>query len=416
MSSPDLTDAEREAVAAVLRTPNLSMGDEIRGFEDAFRAFTGCKHAIGVNSGTAGLHLCVRAAGITDGDLVITTPFSFVASANVLLFERAVPVFVDVDPKTGNIDPAQVEAAAADLAEGGPAARRRLPRRGASPAARLRAILPVDVFGQPADLDPILATARRYGLKVIEDSCEALGAEYQGRKAGTLGDYGVFAFYPNKQITTGEGGCIVTNDDQAASMMMALRNQGRAPGDTWLQHTYLGYNYRLDEMSAALGRVQMGRLAELMARRDQVASWYAERLAEIPAVERWSLGWTVSAPPPPQLQSGTTRASWFVYVVRFAPQVDRDALAQKLGERGVPARPYFLPIHLQPYMAERFGYQEGDFPVTEHLGRRGLALPFSGVMTEAQVEYVCRVLYDLLGAINEYQNVDQSAADHSPHQ
>jgi len=424
MSSPDLTDAEREAVAAVLRTPNLSMGDEIRGFEDAFRTFTGCKHAIGVNSGTAGLHLCVRAAGITDGDLVITTPFSFVASANVLLFERAVPVFVDVDPKTGNIDPTQVEAAAADLAEGGGTGTRWLPRRGASPDARLRAILPVDVFGQPADLDPILATARRYGLKVIEDSCEALGAEYRGRKAGTLGDYGVFAFYPNKQITTGEGGCIVTNDDQAASMMMALRNQGRAPGDTWLQHTYLGYNYRLDEMSAALGRVQMGRLAELMARREQVAGWYAERLAEIPAVERWPV------PPLPQLRTptercsvppltvlpGTTRASWFVYVVRFAPHVDRDALAQKLGGRGVPARPYFLPIHLQPYMAERFGYQEGDFPVTEELGRRGLALPFSGVMTEAQVEYVCRVLFDILGVIDEYQNVDQGSTDHSPHQ
>ena len=380
MSSPDLTDAEREAVAAVLRTPNLSMGDEIKGFEDAFRKFTGFKHAIGVNSGTAGLHLCVRAAGISDGDLVITTPFSFVASANVLLFERAVPVFVDVDPKTGNIDPAQVDAAAASLVAGKATRTSWLPRRGCNPSARLRAILPVDVFGQPANLDPILTTARKHGLKVIEDSCEALGAEYQGRKAGTLGDYGVFAFYPNKQITTGEGGCIVTDDDRAASMMMALRNQGRAPGDTWLQHTYLGYNYRLDEMSAALGRVQMSRLDELVAKRERVAGWYAERLEEIPQVE------------PPQLLPGTTRASWFVYVVRFDPEINRDALAKKLGECGVPARPYFLPIHLQPYMVERFGYREGDYPVTEDLGRRGLALPFSGVMTEAQVEYVCKEL------------------------
>jgi len=384
MSSPDLTDAEREAVAAVLRTPNLSMGDEIRGFEDAFRDFTGCKYAIGVNSGTAGLHLCVRAAGISDGDLVITTPFSFVASANVLLFERAVPVFVDVDPRTGNLDPAQVEAAAASLVGGKATRTVWLPRRGVNPSARLRAILPVDVFGQPADIDPILVTAKRYALKVIEDSCEALGAEYKGRKAGTLGDYGVFAFYPNKQITTGEGGCIVTADERAANMMMALRNQGRAPGDTWLQHTHLGYNYRLDEMSAALGRVQMGRLDELMAKRERVAGWYAERLAEIPGVE------------PPQLLPDTTRASWFVYVVRFIPDIDRDVLAQKLGEHGVPARPYFLPIHLQPYMVERFGYLEGDFPVTEDLGRRGLALPFSGVMTEAQVEYVCDVLLKLL--------------------
>jgi perosamine synthetase len=385
MSSPDLTDDEREAVAAVLRTPNLSMGKEIHGFEQAFRDFTGSKYAIGVNSGTAGLHLCVRAAGIADGDLAITTPFSFVASANVLLFERAVPVFVDVDPRTGNINPDLVKMASSDLVDGGESARQRwLPRLGVDPHAPLKAILPVDVFGQPADIDPILAASRKYGLKVIEDSCEALGAEYKDRKAGTLGDFGVFAFYPNKQITTGEGGCIVTNDDLSANLMLALRNQGRAPGDTWLQHTFLGYNYRLDEMSAALGRVQMGRLDELMAKREQVAGWYAERLSQIPGVE------------PPQLQPGITRASWFVYVVRFDASLDRDGIARKLGECGVPARPYFLPIHLQPYMVERFGYQEGDFPVTEDLGRRGLALPFSGVMTEAQVAYVCSKLYEVV--------------------
>ena len=384
MSSPDLTDAEREAVSAVLRTPNLSMGGEIRAFEEAFRAFTGCKHAIGVSSGTAGLHLCVRAAGISDGDLVITTPFSFVASANVLLFERATPVFVDVDPLSGNIDPARVRAAVTDLAAGEATARRWLPRRGSHPNASLKAILAVDVFGQPADYDPLRQVCNEFGLKLIEDSCEALGAEYRGRKAGTLGDAAVFAFYPNKQITTGEGGCIVTDDDQSARMMQALRNQGRAPGDTWLQHTYLGYNYRLDEMSAALGRVQMGRLNELMTKRQQVADWYADRLAEIPGVEA------------PCLAAATTRVSWFVYVVRFDPGIDRDAVAKALGERGVSARPYFLPIHLQPYMVERFGYQEGDFPITEDLGRRGLALPFSGVMTEEQVEYVCAVLRELV--------------------
>jgi len=288
MSSPDLTAAEREAVAAVLRTPNLSMGAEIQAFEESFRQFTGSRHAIGVSSGTAGLHLCVRAAGIADGDLVITTPFSFVASANVLLFERAVPIFVDVDPDSGNIDPALVRQAAQDLLSGGTAARRWMPRSGYNPkleALPLKALLPVDVFGQPADLDPLLDTAREFSLSVIEDSCEALGAEYKGRKAGTLGDCGVYAFYPNKQITTGEGAMIVTNDDRAAAMMRALRNQGRAPGDTWLQHTHLGYNYRLDEMSAALGRVQMARLDELIERRMQVAGWYAERLAELPEVE-----------------------------------------------------------------------------------------------------------------------------------
>jgi dTDP-4-amino-4,6-dideoxygalactose transaminase len=282
MSSPDLTSAERQAIAAVMRTPNLSMGHEISAFEAAVSRYTGSRHAIGVNSGTAGLHLCVRAAGIQDGDLVITTPFSFVASANVLLFERAIPVFVDVDPVTGNIDPALVGQAVQDLQAGGAPRATWLPPRGALPQSRLKAVLPVDVFGQPADMDPIVQIAHSQGLKVIEDSCEALGAAYKNRLAGTLGDYGVFAFYPNKQITTGEGGLIVTDDDQAASLMRALRNQGRAPGDTWLQHTHLGYNYRLDEMSAALGRIQMGRVDELLTRREAVAGWYAERLAEIP--------------------------------------------------------------------------------------------------------------------------------------
>jgi len=382
MSSPDLTDAERRAVQDVLNTPNLSMGARIEAFEAAIREHTGVRHAIGVNSGTAGLHLCVRAAGIERGDLVITTPFSFVASANVILFEQAVPVFVDVDPQTGNIDPGLVRQAAQDIVAGGTAAHRWLPRQGVSHPDRLRlkALLPVDVFGQQADMDAILYTAHTYGLKVIEDSCEALGAEYKGCPAGTLGDYGVYAFYPNKQITTGEGAMIVTDDDQAAGMMRALRNQGRAPGDTWLQHTYLGYNYRLDEMSAALGRAQMGRLVELIEKRARVAGWYEERLAEIPGVETQHIA------------SSTSRVSWFVYVVRFTGGQDRDRLAKELERNHVPARPYFLPIHLQPYMVERFAYRPGDYPVTEKLGEISLALPFSGVMSEAQVERVCQVL------------------------
>ncbi len=384
MSSPDLTDAERAAVTAVMQTPSLSMGQEIGLFEESICRFTGSKHAIGVNSGTAGLHLCVRAAGVADGDLVITSPFSFVASTNVLLFERAIPIFVDIDPLTGNIDPVLVRQAAQDLSQGGTAARKWLPRSVPEGHGKLKAILPVDVFGQPADYDPIREVAGEWGLKVIEDSCEALGAEYKGKPAGTLGDFGIFAFYPNKQITTGEGGMIVTDDDEAAALMRALRNQGRAPGDTWLQHTHLGYNYRLDELSAALGKVQMSRMAELLARRQKVADWYAERLPEIPGVQA------------PQVAAETTRVSWFVYVVRFKPDIDRDQVAARLGELGIPARPYFLPIHLQPYMVERFGYHPGDYPVTEDLGRRGLALPFSGVMTEAQVEHVCRSLHQVL--------------------
>jgi perosamine synthetase len=384
MSSPDLTDEERQAVAKVLATPNLSMGDQISAFEESVRSYMGCQHAIGVSSGTAGLHLCVRAAGIQAGDLVITTPFSFVASTNVLLYEGAIPVFVDVEPRTGNIDPHLVFAAAQDILQGGKNAQAWLPPKGGNPESQLKAILPVDVFGQPADLEPILNTAWKYKLKVIEDSCEALGASYKGRLAGSLGDYGVFGFYPNKQITTGEGGMVVTDEPESAALMRALRNQGRAPGDTWLQHTHLGYNYRLDEMSAALGVIQMQRLDELIARRDRVAKWYNQRIAEIPGIEA------------PIIARYTTRVSWFVYVVRFAAGLDRDAIARKLAARGIPARPYFLPIHLQPYMVDRFGYQQGTFPVTEDLGKRGLALPFSGVMEEQQVEQVCQALREVI--------------------
>ncbi len=384
MSSPDLTDAERQAVLDVLNTPILSMGPRIEAFEKAFRDHTGVKHAIGVSSGTAGLHLCVRAAGIGPGELVITTPFSFVASTNVLLFENATPVFVDVRADTGSIDPALVRQAARDLTEGGKKAKAWMPRKGTGPGGKLKTILPVDVYGQPADLDPISQVAQDYGLKVIEDACEALGAGYKGKPVGTLGDYGVFAFYPNKQITTGEGGVIVTTDDAAANLMLALRNQGRSPGDTWLQHTYLGYNYRLDEMSAALGVVQMSRLEELLQKRERVAAWYGERLAEIPRLEV------------PAIEAYTTRMSWFVYVVRLDKSINRDTLAKKLEAHGIPVRPYFLPIHLQPYMVERFGYRPGDFPITEDLGRRGLALPFSGVMSEDQVEHVCQIIREEL--------------------
>jgi len=384
MSSPDLTDVERQAVQDVLLTPNLSMGHWILDFEKSFCDLLGAKNAVGVSSGTAGLHLCIRAAGIVPGDLVVTTPFSFVASTNVMLYENAVPVFVDVDPKTGNIDPQLVDQAVRDLIEGGKKAETWLPEKGAGTKRTLKAILPVDVFGQPADLDPIRKVADKFGIKMIEDSCEALGAEYKSKPAGSFGDYAVFAFYPNKQITTGEGGVVVTRDDSSANIMRALRNQGRAPGDNWLQHTYLGYNYRLDEMSAALGYVQMGRLDELLNKRDRVAGWYAERLAEIPGVE------------PPVIEPFTTRMSWFVYVVRFEAKIDRDLIAKRLSARSIPVRPYFLPIHLQPYMVERFGYREGDFPVTEDLGRRGLALPFSGVMREEQVEAVCSAIRDEL--------------------
>lgn len=379
MSSPDLGEAERHAVAEVLAKPVLSMGEQTREFERAVCQTSGATHAIAVSSGTAGLHLCVRAAGIGPGDLVLTTPYSFIASSNVLLYENAVPVFVDVDVRTGNIDPDRLEQAARQLAEGGKLAQTWLPRRGAQ-AQKPKAILAVDVFGQPADYDAINAIAKANNLTVIEDSCEALGATYKGRMAGRLGDFGVYAFYPNKQMTTGEGGLVITDDAQAADFMRALRNQGRAEGDTWLQHTHLGYNYRLPELSAALGRAQINRLEEMLAKREQVATWYAHRLQKLHGLELQYV-----AP-------STTRMSWFVHVIRLAPDVNRDRLANLLDQAGIPTRPYFSPLHLQPFMLERFGYQPGDYPIAEELCRRGLALPFSSVMTEEQVNLVCAEL------------------------
>lgn len=383
MSSPDLTEAERAAVAAVLATPFLSIGPQIEAFERAFAAYVGTRHAIGVNSGTSGLHLAVIAAGVGEGDLVITTPFSFIASANCILYERGIPVFVDVDPVTGNLDPEQAVAAVADLMAGSSAARRWLPpalREGHTRLGALKAILPVHAYGQPAAMDPLLAAARRYGLAVIEDACEAIGAEYRQRRAGTLGDVAVFAFYPNKQMTTGEGGMIVTAREDWADLFRSLRNQGRDVFDAWLNHTRLGYNYRLDEMSAALGLAQLQRIEELLDKRARVAAWYTERLAGSEFFQT------------PMIAADTTRMSWFVYVVRVRPPLRRDEVMRRLAAVGIPSRPYFTPIHLQPFYRQRFGYTSGVFPVTEHLGEVSLALPFSGVMSEDQVDRVCAAL------------------------
>ncbi len=370
MSSPEVSEADVQAVTATLRSGTLSLGSRLKVFEDLAASRLGLSYAVGVNSGTSALHLAVIAAGLGEGDIGITTPFSFVASANCLLYERAIPVFVDVDPLTGNIDPALVAEKASEIS------------RGPNPA-RLKAIVPVHTFGQPADMDPLRATAHEHGLSVIEDACEAIGAEYKGRLVGTLGDASVFAFYPNKQMTTGEGGMLLTARSDWNDLFRSLRNQGRDVFDAWLNHSRLGYNYRLDEMSAALGASQLARLDELLAKRARVAGWYTSRLqAEGDLVT------------PPQIVSTTTKMSWFVYVVRLASGIDRDALMRDLEERGVPTRPYFTPIHLQPFYRARFGSKPGDFPVAEDLGRRSLALPFSSVMTEEQVDYVCHHVVD----------------------
>jgi perosamine synthetase len=333
----------------------------------------------------------VIAAGVGEGDLVITTPFSFVASANVILYERAIPVFVDIDPQTLNIDTALVAEVVHDLTnDQRPTTDNRwLPpalRRSSFVVRRPKAILPVHAFGQPADMDPILEIAQEHDLPVVEDACEAIGAEYKGRRAGRKPSTcnvqlaAVFAFYPNKQMTTGEGGMIVTDREDWADLFRSLRNQGRDVFDAWLNHTRLGYNYRMDEMSAAMGLAQLGRLDELIDNRARVAGWYGERLRSLKGVHL------------PRIASATTRMSWFVYVVRLAPEIDRDAVIRALKARGIPSRPYFTPIHLQPFYRERFGYREGDFPATEAAARSALALPFSGVMTEDQVEAVTEAL------------------------
>jgi perosamine synthetase len=356
LSQPWINDDDVAAVTEVLGTPTLSLGPRVRQFEESMARYVGTAGAVAVNSGTSGLHLCLAAAGIGPGDEVITTPFSFVASANCALYQGATPVFADIDPLTLNIDPGQVEARI---------------------TARTRALVAVDVFGQPAALEDLGAIADRHGLTLIEDACEAVGAERNGRRVGSHGQAAVFAFYPNKQMTTGEGGMIVSDDLKYCDVLRSLSNQGRDDQGTWMNHVRLGYNYRLDELSAALGISQFRRIDEILARRARVAMWYHVRLAAMD-------GLLV-----PHVARETTRMSWFVYVVRLDERIDRSSLITALEEDGVPSRPYFLPIHLQPLYRERLGHRPGDYPVTEEISRRTLALPFFTTMSETQVDYVC---------------------------
>ncbi len=349
----------------VLNTPNLSLGPIVPRFEERFAQICRTKYAVSCNSGTSALHLLVRAMGLGPGDEVITTPFTFAATANCVLFEGATPVFVDVDPDTWCIDPARVEKAVTE---------------------RTRAIIPVDVFGVIPDMETINALAKRRGLRVIEDSCEALGATYHGRPAGSLGDAGVFGFYPNKQITTGEGGMIVTDDEELARLARSIRNQGRGEGSTWLHHERLGYNFRLSDINCALGCAQLDRLEEILAGRARVAGMYDERFA---GDDRLRLQATTA---------GCTK-SWFVYVVRLRDDYSarrRDDILQGLREAGIQCANYFAPLHLQPYYRRDFGHGPGEFPVAEALGERTIALPFHAQLTEADVERIATVLRNLL--------------------
>jgi perosamine synthetase len=364
LSAPDITETDIAAVTSVLRTPNLSLGPKLEEFERSVTDYLGIGNAVAVSSGTSGLHLCIRALGIGEGDEVIVPSFAFIAVTNVIRYERAIPVFADVDPEMLNLDPSRIQALI---------------------TARTKAVLLVHTFGCPAELPEIIDIARRNHLCVIEDSCEAIGAEYDGRKVGTHGDLAVFGFYPNKQITTGEGGMIVTDDSELARSCRILRNQGRSHADEWLQHTELGYNYRISEMNCALGIEQIKRIESILEKRAAIATKYDARLGPCPDVKL------------PLLAAPRRRLSWFVYVVRLGAEfsrLQRDWIVTTMQSRGIGCAKYFAPIHLQPIYSQfqpRF-----SLPVTEWNGARSIALPFFNRITDSQIEEVCTNLTELI--------------------
>jgi perosamine synthetase len=356
LSGPYFDEREEELLLGVLRSGWLSLGPMLDRFEEAFAERVGAAHAAAVSSGTAGLHLCLHLAGIGPGDEVVTSPFSFVASANCALYVGATPVFADIDPQTLNLDLAAVEAAITE---------------------RTRAIVAVDIFGYPCELDPLRELCDRHGLVLVEDACEALGAEYGGRPLGSHGHLTVFAFYPNKQMTTGEGGMVVTGSEAEWRVLKSLSNQGRAEDGSWLDHERLGFNYRLSDVAAALGVAQLEKLDLLLELRSRVAARYAELLRAVEGVE------------PLLADDADHKRSWFVYPVRLAPEIDRGRLVRELAEGGIATKVYLPSIHLQPYMRERFGFGEGMLPVSEEASRRLLSIPFhSGLEADDQERVV----------------------------
>ena len=366
LSKPWVTEEDIKAVEEVLRTPYLSLGPKLTEFENMLAGVAKRKYAVAVNSGTSALHLIIRSLGIKDGDEVITTPFSFIASSNCILFERAKPVFVDIDPKTYNINPNLIEERITE---------------------KTKAILAVDVFGQPADWDKLTEIAKRYNLYLIEDSAEAIGSEYKGHPAGSFGIASVFAFYPNKQITTCEGGVLLTDDENIYKLSRSMRNQGRGEDESWLYHTRLGYNYRISDINCALGISQLKRLDKIIEMRDNVAKIYTQKLSEIDEIIT------------PYVHPDTTKMSWFVYVIRLGDRfgnVHRDEIIKELGNRQIQTRNYFEAIHLEPFYVEQFGYKKGDFPVTEFVSERTIALPFYSTMSEEEIDYVVKNLKEVI--------------------
>jgi perosamine synthetase len=364
LARPSIGPREEQLLLETLRSGRLALGPRLPEFEAALSQRLRDLPVSAVSSGTAGLHLAIRAARVRSGDEVVTTPFSFVASANCLLYEDARPVFCDIDPRTLNLDPGAAEAAVGDRTVG---------------------LLPVHVFGYPADMSALERLAAKRGLWIVEDACEALGAEHaDGVPVGARGHLSVFGFYPNKQVTTGEGGAVVCPDAATKQAIDSERNQGRAPDMGWLDHDRLGFNYRLDDLSCALGVAQLERLDELLAGRARVAALYSEALAGADGV---------GLPCPDE---GGDRRGWFVYVVQLPPGVDRDAAVLALRERGVDSKPYLPAIHLLSFYRRRFGHREGEFPVCEEVARRSLALPFYPDLTEGEIERVVEALRQVL--------------------
>jgi perosamine synthetase len=359
LSSPWLDAREEELVADVLRSGRLSLGPTIDTFEEAFAEVVGAPYAAAVSSGTAGLHLLCVAAGVGPGDEVVTSPYSFVASANCAIYEGATPVFADVDPRTFNLSPAAVEAAI---------------------TVRTRAVIAVDIYGYPCELDELRAVCEARGVALIQDACEALGARYKGEPVGSHGPSAVFAFYPNKQITTGEGGMITTHSESEWRLLRSLRNQGRADLGGWLEHARLGFNYRIDDIRAAIGLGQLEKLDDILRARAEVAARYADLLADVPGLKV------------PCADDADHERSWFVYVVTFPAGVDREAVIASLTDRGIQTARYLPCIHLQPYMQERFGYRVGLCPVAEELASRTLALPFHARLAEDDQAYIADAL------------------------
>jgi perosamine synthetase len=358
MSSAELDEADIQGVVEVLRSGRLALGPMADEFERRVAEYVGVEHAVAASSGTTALHLIVKALGLGPKDEVLVPSFTFTATVNALLYERCAPRFVDIEPDTKNLDPADLE-------------------RKITP--RTKAVMVVDVFGHPAEWDEIRKVADKHRLKVIDDSCEALGAEYKGAKVGQFGNAAAFSFYPNKQMTLGEGGIVVTNNPEVARLARSLRNQGRSEMGAWLFHERLGYNYRLAEMSAALGVSQFKRLESFLAKRQRVAEMYRERLRGLEWVQ-------------PPVVRPHVRMSWCLYVVTLAEDINRDLVMQAMQAEGVPTRGYFSPVHLQPYIREKWGCKEGDLPVTDSMGRRCVALPFFNGLTEAQVDRVVAAL------------------------